>query len=291
MRCCTPFFAVVSGLCLTGMTVVAVAGGVDVLADPNQAAKDWRLVINRPQNVKADREFTSVNGEQVLRLTYEHGTGQNDYFRVAADAPKDAEGLEFDLKSLDVAGVGVLMVRLVDSTGQTWQYEGHIYAVNKWQSHRLAFNKSVFTSHWGGANDGEIHGSLKTIGIDFYRGPQSDPAQGTFLIRNLTWRGAKLPALPAEHTRINVDPQGKHLQRLRLDVGPHSPTQFIGSKYRGGMGFRCSSVKDEPLTASRIEYRYATDVDDYLMWTRSAPVPDAAGLEFSMRVSDNRRER
>lgn len=279
-----------SGLAISAAARAATAGGIDVLADAARARQDWKLVVNRPHNVKAGLDFITLDGQPALRLTYQHAAGQNDYFRIAANVPSNAEGLDFDLKAGDVAGTGVLMVRLTDSTGQIWQHQSPIHARNKWEPHRLAFDKSVFTGHWDGVNDGQMHWPVKTVGIDFYRGPQADPAQGNFWIRNLLWRGAKLPPLAGRLAWTAGPAEPAALRRLRLDVGPHSPTPFVGEKYRGGMRFRLSTVNSESLGTSRIDYSYAADVDDYLMWTRAAPVSDAAGIEFTMRVSDNRAD-
>lgn len=109
---------------------------------------------------KGSQRIEQVDGHDALILSYDF-TGGGAY--VAAKAPVDigegSAGLSFVARSAKEAK---LVVRLVDSGGQTHQYQLLYTEPNTWQKLDVNFTDSTH-KHFGGANDGIFQYPIKEI--------------------------------------------------------------------------------------------------------------------------------
>lgn len=107
----------------------------------------------------------------------------------------DVSKLSFRVKTIDMNEV---IVRVIDSTGQTFQHKMYLKAIADWQLIKL--DQLTSNLYWNGAADGVWHGPLDTVQILIDRaGVISENKTGSILIDQLT---TNLPALAVGQNQL-----------------------------------------------------------------------------------------
>jgi hypothetical protein len=139
----------------------------------------WKLVLGdefpgAKGDVALDSE-TAHEGKRSYRLRadFTGGGGYVGTYRVLTPGP-EVDEVHVWIKATNVASVGV---RLVDGTEQCHQKYVALPRGDGWQELVLRASEATGDEHWGGANDGRWHGSLKAFGINISRQHLADPAQ------------------------------------------------------------------------------------------------------------------
>jgi hypothetical protein len=132
----------------------------------------FRAVLDGDSKIEATASIVkaAAPGEdkpyaEVFKLDYHFAEGWR-FVRCVPEEPKPAT-LGTEPKALGVWVYGdnsgnSLCVRLVDTSGQTFQYAGPKLDWSGWRSVRIELGgPSKASGHWGGANDNTIHGTLR----------------------------------------------------------------------------------------------------------------------------------
>jgi hypothetical protein len=133
--------------------------------DFEQSEEGWKLSLGGEfPGAKGSLERTDLaahEGTYSLKLTGDF-TGGGRYVDISKnlDSPIDAQGVSLWIKPHEVKKV---LVRVLDSTGQTFQHHLNVEPNDNWQ--HVTLPQLAGREKWGGANDGQWHGPLVRVSV------------------------------------------------------------------------------------------------------------------------------
>lgn len=114
------------------------------------------------------------SGSRSLRLDADFSGGGAYVSTLRAVGDVDPIGLAFWVRSENVTEVGI---RFTDGSGQTHQTKGVPVKEGEWTLVRLRRDQIVGGEHWGGKDDGQWHGPLKSVTLMIGKNDLMRPAR------------------------------------------------------------------------------------------------------------------
>ncbi|MFG0250351.1 MAG: hypothetical protein ACF8OB_15810 [Phycisphaeraceae bacterium JB051] len=142
--------------------------------------QNWK--VNPSKGVKAQFTITEEDKQPVGVLTYEMPEKNHGFTLVESemDVPEETPVLHFQINPQDNTRV---IVRAIDSTGQTFQFRFGASGNKKWRDCKIDLNGKTQGS-WGGAADKTVHYPVKKMAIGVEK-VSNGPLNGTINFRNL----------------------------------------------------------------------------------------------------------